>query len=277
MAPTLTCAANLQRATAGPYPVYNCNGHNPTISVLIETLQTTLQSVLNDLSQYRSTAAYTTFFKHVSFASDVHDIYSNIMLGTPVAPGPHAIKYPPPGSFGVPRNPQFICVTAREQVTWSLEQGGLGGRQSDAYTACENSPIQAFGIFGTKYLQNTIVLCPAFWKWLAIPSSSQSACLPVDPHFNRFRSDGNRLVNYQLWVLLHELAHVYIYAKSGNLYDVSSPNDCALLSGNSAINNAQNYVYYAASKSVLMTLPRCLQCLIDIKLAVLTKAWQTFD
>ena len=252
---TLTFAATLPRAMAGPYPVFNCNGHTPTISTLIDTLHTTLQSVLNDLSQHQTSAAYTTFFKHVSYAPNVHDMYTNIMLGTPVAPGPHAIKYPPPDAFGVPRTPQFICVTEREQLRWSLEAGGLGGRQLDAYTACESSPVQAFGIFGSKYLQNTIVLCPAFWDSLAIPSSSQSACMPVDPHFNRFRADGKRLVDYQLWVLLHELAHVYVYAKYGNLYDVSAPNDCALLSGSSAISNAQNYVYYAASKSVLMNLP----------------------
>ena len=240
---------------AGPYPVINCNAHTPTISLLIDTLLTTIQSVLNDLAQHHSSDAYTTFFKHVSFAPEVHDIYSNIMVGTPVAPGPYALRHPPPGAFGVPRTPQFICVTEREQVTWSEAAGGLGGSQIDAYTACENSPLQAFGIFGTKYLQNTIVLCPAFWNFLAIPSSSKSACMPVDPHFNRFRADGKRLVNYQLWILLHELAHIYVYAKTGLLIDVMPPNDCALLTGGNAVGNPQNYVYYAASKSVLMTLP----------------------
>lgn len=252
---TLTFAATLQRAMAGPYPIYNCNEHIPNISVLIDTLSTTLQSVLNDISQHSSSAAYNTFFKHVSFASDVHDIYSNIMLGTPVSPGPHAIKYPPPGAFGVPRTPQFICVTGREQFTWSLAPGGLGGKQSDAYTTCGLGPVHAFGIFGSKYVQNTIVLCPAFWDFAAIPSSSKSTCLTVDPHFNRFRSEAKRMVNYQLWVLLRQLAHIYIYAKSGSLADVTPANDCALLSGSTAVNNAQSYVFYAASKSILMTLP----------------------
>ena len=257
MTPTLTFAATLQGAMAGPYPVYNCSEHNPTISVLIDTLLPILQSVLNDVSRPSSSPAYTTFFKHITFASDVHDIYSDIIAGTPISSGPHAIKFPQPGAFGAPTTPQFICVTEPKQVTWSVEpgSGGLGGRQSDAYTACKQNPVPAFGIFGSKYLKSTIVLCPAFWKYPAIPSSSRSTCLNVDPHFNRFRSDGERILHYQIWVLLHELAHIYVYAKTGSLFDVSTSNDCALLSATSAVNSAQNYVYYAASKSILMSLP----------------------
>lgn len=254
MTPTLTFVAAMEGAQTGPYPTYNCGTHTPTLSVLIDTLIATLQPVLNDVSLTSSSPAYTTFFKDIAYAPDVYEILSNITTGTPIRPGPHAIKFPPPGAFGVPSTPQFVCVTGYDQVTWSLEPGGRGGRQVDAHTACQESPVHAFGVSGTKFLKNSIILCPAFWTYAAIPSSSMSTCLTVDPHFNRFRDDGQRLINYQLWVILQQLAHTYIYARTGSLSDVSNANACMALVGSSAVNNAQNFVYYAASESISMTL-----------------------
>ena len=254
--PTLTFVVAMEGARTGPYLTYNCGTRTPAISVLVDTLIATLQQVLHDVSLPSSSPAYTTFFKSIAFAEDVYAILSNITTGSPIAPGPHAIKFPPPGAFGLPSTPQFVCVTDYNQLEWSLEPGGRGGRQFDAYTACEESPVHAFGIFGIKYLRNSIVLCPAFWNYAAIPSSSRSTCLSVDPHFNRFRADGRRLINYQLWVIMHELAHAYIYARTGSLSDISYANDCIALTGSSAVNNAQNFVYYAASESSSMTLAR---------------------
>ena len=241
----------MEGAQAGPYHIYNCGTHTAALSVLISTLVATLEPVLDDVSIPSSSPAYTTFFKHVAFAPNVYDLLSNITTGAPISPGPHAIIDAPPDLFGPPITPQFVCITAYEQIKWSLEAGGQGGRQFDAYTACQQSPVHAFGVFGTRFLKYSIVLCPAFWTYAAIPSLSKSACLPVDPHFNRFRDNGRRMVNYQLWVILHELAHAYIYANSGSLVDVSTANDCMSLAASSAVKNAQNYVFYAASECIL--------------------------
>lgn len=153
--------------------------------------------------------------------------------------------------FGPPKTPQFVCITDFNQMTWSKEKGGQGGRQVDAYTVCTQSAIHAFGVFGTKFLQNSIVLCPSFWAYPSLPPSSQSksACLRVDPHFNRFRDTGKRLINFQIWVILQELALSYIYARSGSLLSVSAANDCYMLASSDAVNNAMSYVYYVASES----------------------------
>ena len=251
---TLTFIAALEGVQTGPYHTYNCGTHTPEVSILINTLIGTLQRVLEDASQHTSSPAYTTFFKNIAYAPTVHNLLSNITTGAPISPGPHVIPGASPGLFGIPITPQFVCVTGYEQLTWSLENGGEGGKQLDAYTACLQSPVHAFGVFGTRFLKNSIVLCPDFWTYAAIPSSSKSTCLRVDPHFNRFRDDGKRLTNYQLWVILHELAHSYIYARSGSLIDVYSSNDCVSLSTSSAVNNPQSYVYYAASELISMTL-----------------------
>ena len=242
----------MQKVKAGPYYVSNCGTRAPDISLLINTVISTLQPVLDDISQPKASPAYTSFFKSIAFAPTVYEIFSNITTGAPISPGPHAMRDAGPDLFGLPITPHFVCVTDYHQITWSLAAGGLGGRQFDAHTACQQSPVHAFGIFGSKFLRNTIVLCPAFWRYAPIPTASSSSCLTVDPHFNRFRDDGRRLINYQLWVILHELAHFYIFAHSRSLADVSNANDCVSLIGSSAVNNVQNYVYYAASESIVM-------------------------
>ena len=227
--------------------------HAAEVSILINTLLSTLQPAIVDVSKQESSAAYTTFFKHVSLAPIVRDILSNITQGVPTTPGPHAIRNAAPDLFGPPTTPQFLCITDYNQMTWSLEEGGQGGKQFDAYTACTQSPVNAYGVFGTKFLENSIVLCPSFWAYPGLPPSSKAACLPVDPHFNRFRDRGTRLVNYQIWVLLHELAISYIYARSGSLLGVSTANDCQLLAASNAVDNAMSYVYYVASECIFIS------------------------
>ena len=76
----------------------------------------------------------------------------------------------------------------------------------------------------------------------------------MDPHFNRFRETGGRVINYQLWIILNELAHNYIYAATGALTDVGTANDCVSLAGSDAAKNAMSYVYYAASELVFTAL-----------------------
>ena len=252
-AQTLTFVAAMQGVQTGPYQILNCGDNTAAVSILIRTLNRTLQLVLDDVSRHTSSDAYNTFFKNIAFAPTVYDILSNITAGTPFPPGPHAIKGASSHLFGSPVTPQFVCVTDYRQITWSLEAGGWGGQQLDAFTACEESPIQSFSVFGSKFLRNTIVLCDAFWRYPAIPLSSESTCLRVDPHFNRFRDTGVRLINYQLWVILSELAHSYIYARSGSLIDVRNANDCMSLAASSAVYSARNYVFYAASESVFVS------------------------
>ena len=208
----------------------------------------TLQLVLDDVSQQPSSDAYTTFFKHIAFAPFVHDILSNITTGAPFPPGPHAIKDASHERFGAPTPPQFVCITEYNQISWSFEAGGQGGRQVDAHSICQSNPLPAFSIFGSEHLENPIILCPSFFSYPSISLASQTNCLVVDPHFNRFQETGSRMTHYQLWVLLNELAHGYIYAATGALTDVKTANDCASLAASDAATSAMNYVYYAASE-----------------------------
>ena len=238
----------MQSVQTGPYGIYNCGARTSTVSLLVNTLITTLEPALKDVTRSTSSNTFNAFFKHITFASTVYDILFDIFTGTAVPPGPYAMRDATAEYFGPAVTPRFICVTDYNQVTWSIAPGGQGGPQRDAHTVCQQSPVNSFGIFGSKYLNNSIILCPNFFTYTALPTTSAAGCLTVDPHFNRFRDSGKRLVNYQLWVILHELAHVYIYARSGSLLEISTANDCFLLAGGIAVDNAQNYVYYVASK-----------------------------
>ena len=246
---SLILIAALQGVQTGPYHIYNCDSHTFEVSVILNTLFSTLERILDDLShQKRASDAYITFFGDVSFAHVVRDTLSNITAGTPITPGPHAIRNAPPDSFGPPVTPRFVCITDYDQLTWSIERGSLGGRQADAFTACQNSFTQIYSIFGAKYLNNTVVLCPLFFTYPAIPLPSASNCLTVDTRQNRFEGTGEEMLDFQLWKILIELTHGYIYARAGHLVLMDDVNYCTLLAARYAVNSAMNYAFYAASE-----------------------------
>ena len=60
--------------------------------------------------------------------------------------------------------------------------------------------------------------------------------------------NGKDLIKYQIWHILHELVHYYVYATKQNALDIYNVNDCMLLPSKAALLNAMSYVYYAASK-----------------------------
>ena len=248
----LTFVAALEGVQTGPYHTYNCNSHIYQLSTVLNALLSTLQQVLADVSQSRASDAYTTFFGDIAFAPVVRDILSNITAGTPIPPGPHAIRNAPPDSFGPPVTPQFVCITDYDQMTWSIGREDEGGPQYDAYAGCLRSFQHIYSVFGAKFLNNTIVLCPLFFTYPVIPLPSTSTCLPVDTHQNRFGDSGEDMLDFQLWKVLIELAHGYIYARAGHLVHIEDVNDCTSLITRNAVNSATNYAFYAASKWIFV-------------------------
>ena len=245
---SLTFVAALQGVQTGPYHIYNCDRYTYQLSEILNTLLSTLERVLDDVLQRRASDAYITFFGDIAFAPVVRDILSNITAGTPIRPGPHAVRSASSASFGPPVTPQFVCITDYNQMTWSIERGGVGGRQGDAFTACIHSFPHIYSLFGAKFLNNTIVLCPLFFTYPIIPTPSTSTCLPVDTHKDRFEDSGEDMLDFQLWKILIELAHGYIYARAGHLVNILDVNECRSLMARYAVSSATNYAFYAASK-----------------------------
>ena len=93
-----------------------------------------------------------------------------------------------------------------------------------------------------------IIICPLFFNYPAVPSTSQ--CLTVNKYQEKFYQDGSQMYEFQLWILLHEIVHFYKGGLWPEVYDV---NACLRLNAGKSVVNAQNYLYYAASKSLPLT------------------------
>lgn len=214
----------------GPYQFQNCKANNNNIYTLLITLRQTLQLGITDLGSSTSSDAYNTFFKDIANAPYVREVFSNIIKGASVPPEP-----------GIPSSaPLFICVDGRDQVTFNENN-----RQVDAYTRCHTlGETPAMALLTTPYL----VICPVFFTHPAIPLQSTASCLDVDPRRSRFVQDGKSLIKYQMWHILHELVHYYVYSTKGRHLDVYGINACLALRSAYAVLNAQSYTYYIASE-----------------------------
>ena len=209
------------------------------MATLLKTMTAALQPAITDLGSTSSSKAYTTFFKDVSRAPYVRTVFSNVTKGVSVATAPGS-----PSS-----EPNFICVDARDQVTWDEN-----GQQVDAYTRCGGGEWPAMALLTTPY----IVICPLFFTQAAVPVQSSASCLKVRPYLNRFAQGGKSLIVYQVWHLLHELVHYYVYSTEQDSLDVYGVNQCVDLPGGKAMLNAQSYVYYVASKKMTQLSFSCL-------------------
>lgn len=228
------------------------------IQTLINNLPHILIPAIEDASRSTSSDAYTTFFKDITYAPYVHNILYNISTGAPLPSNANGIPAASPGIF---------CLTGLGQVIeGSQEQPG-----QDFYSKCLE--MDAFAMARVESSSAHLVfLCPRFWTQPAIPGRVKGACLTVLPHFNRFKQDGGSLLGYRIWVLLHELVHHYIYETSGTEDDFYSVNECAALSASAAVENAQNFVFYVASKWPAASCVNLMALLTSFALVGLT-AW----
>ena len=133
-------------------------------------------------------------------------------------------------------------MDGRDQVTYRLK-----GRKVDVFTRCLSGGSTAIALLSTQY----IVICPEYFTHPPIPPVSTASCLTVDPHGSRFVQNGKSLYEFQMWHLLNVLVNFYVYSTEEHKMDIYGVNACLGLIGSEAMLNAQSYVYYAASKSMI--------------------------
>ena len=223
---------------SGQYNVVNCGGNRTLIVNSLQTLYSALLPVIEDAKSANPSAAYTAFFKNSSYADFVSTLFTNITKGVPTTP---------PASYSLNGAVTFLCVTAPEQFTFTLD----GPR--DAYNECIADPTT-----NSKYIafvppKQYVILCPSFFtsgKALAPPPNT---CLQYSSYLNRFQSNGQKVRQYLIWFLLEMLTHYYVYTSTGNMdfSDTNNANACFRLDADQSRLNVNNYVYYAASKSSL--------------------------
>lgn len=226
--------AGLSGVEAGRYRIINCGPKTEQLVTLLHILRQTLGPVSDDAASSPTSNAYNTFFKHVAYAPYVRQILQFIADGIAISSN----------NDGDANSPIIICSTATKQITYEQENGEI----MDAHTKCTTqASVLSFSLINSPY-KPTVVLCPGFFYEAPVPSMSKENCLTVEPHFNLFRQNGAVLVRYQLWALMHELAHLYIFAHNGGMVDIYTVNGCLALIAHQAAQNAQSFIYYAASE-----------------------------
>ena len=221
---------------SGQYSVTNCEENTTRIVDLLDRLHSALLPVIQDAQSANPSAAYKTFFKDPSYAPFISTLLTNITTGVPMTP-PSLHSY----NGGV----TFVCVTAPAQFTFTLD-----GRR-DAYNDCIAQPGTTSKYVGFDPPKQYVVLCPSFFTSNIAPVPRPNTCLTVNKFHNRFRGNGQIFRLYQMWVLMEMITHYYLYTSSRELYvtDTNDVNECFRLEANQSSLNANNYVYYAASKS----------------------------
>ena len=224
----------MQGVLSGNYGIFNCGTNSSSIVNLLQTLQSTLQAVLQDLDSQRSSRAFNTFFKDVRNVPTVRQVIQSITEGSPISVT----------DKGHRNYPGIVCITAPKQVFWT----DLNGVYNDVYDRCLNRPRTAASSLLSTAEQPMIALCPHFFTWPAMPPMSKSNCLKVDSQAQFFSTSGRDMILFQLWVIMHELAHLYVHWTIGGKMDFYNVNDCILLLANESVQNAQSYAFYAASQ-----------------------------
>ena len=221
-----------------PYTAINCAPHLHQLAALFIDLSNAVRPAAFAALVGTQSPAFTAFFKEAATAKVVGTMLFDIFNGTELPPIP--------GREVAPAMPRFVCATMTAPVTWKYKDQ----RTSEAYETCQNTYTAgnaAYPIFGS----DLIVLCPQFFTaYPAQPTKSTSNCIKLNTAPTMLQSTGVQITRYQIWIVLHQLAQWYLYAKFGTMEDLKNVYNCLSLEPDMAIKNAQSYVYYVASKSL---------------------------
>ena len=143
-------------------------------------------------------------------------------------------------------SPAFFCTTGLGQIHYIDKNTKKPG---DVYARCMQSPNTMMEIMhGSPY----IIVCPRFFTRGVPAVPPPHTCLEVNRFKTQFLGNGELAIAYQMWVLLEEIAHYYIYMTTGSELDIYNVNTCAQLNGKDSSQNAHNYLYYVASRFYLV-------------------------
>lgn len=221
---------------SGQYNIVNCGGNTSLVINLLNKLYAVLLPVIQDAKSPDPSPAYKAFFKNSTYAPFVSALFTNITTGVPLTP-------PAPYSFNGAAT--LLCVTGPEQFIYDY-YGPV-----DAYTYCLANPTTTSYYPGFDPPKQYIVVCPSFFTSNIVSVPPPNNCLTVIRYINRFVGNGQSFWLYKVWLLLEMITHYYLYASTGllGITNIADANKCLGLPAEQSSLNANNYVYYAASKS----------------------------
>lgn len=145
-----------------------------------------------------------------------------------------------------PVRPAFICVNPNSVPELASARG-----------LCTSHDANAFSALGTNGLEGTIFLCSNFFEKSAFPTATN--CPKVQFWWNRYFSSTGHALRNQFSIIVHELAHHYSPHPIVALQEVHDLNKIIYQNADFQLNNAANFAYFAACKSMFpsMSLQAC--------------------
>lgn len=221
----------------GQYSVVNCGKNTIIVVNLLSKLYDSLLPVIEDAKSTDPSPAYQAFFKDPSYANLVSTLFTNVTTGVPMTS---------PALYSFNGGAAFVCVTEPEQFVYKID-----GSRHDAYTDCLANPTVTSSYVGFIPPKQYIILCPSFFTSDIVSIPPPNTCLTVNTYINRFRGSGQDTWGYKMWILLGMIVHYYLYTSTGSVAvtNINDANKCLRLAAEQSSLNANNYIYYAASKS----------------------------
>ena len=184
---------------------------------------------MHDTALSPPSLAFKTLFKDAKYAPYIRAVLTNITSGAAL-PLEDEISA---------ESPEIICISKRGELEYHVP----GSKQfTDHYDHCLKGATASI-IAGTPY----ILLCPSVFSLPLGPTNAPC------PYVNRWRNrysnpdQARRLVDAQIFELVHVLARFYIFGTIRNWVDRYSLNECLWLKGEDARGNARSYEFYVAS------------------------------
>ena len=234
------------------------------VDKLLQSLWNALQPVLQDLTTTnpdgtpKPSPAYTAFFKDPANLPFVRELLTNITTGVSMMNVD--------STFSVSGSPVFLSVTEHGQIS-----ANLNGKMTDMWDYYLQNPGNSAGhLEGTPY----IVLYPSFWNLTPpnmygdvppapVGTAPASNCLTVNAVTNKFRLNdalhfGGNLIQWQMWIIMEEIAHYYTWFARGKTNDVQNANMMFWLSEKDSLETPQAYMYYAACEHFSFSHDSCM-------------------
>ena len=179
-------------------------------------------------------AAFQAFFKDNQYETFIEQMFINITNG-------NALKKP--GSTST-EAPTIACLNGPGEAT---ENTSAGVR--DLFEICSGNPKYAAFYRASS---NWIFLCPEFFTFpQQTPQPISQYCPNVEAGYF-VQAFWMRLVQNQMYILMHEILHYYLdsapYPSTDAVTEVTDINVAFNLAALDAVSNAESYVIYDARK-----------------------------
>ena len=179
-------------------------------------------------------AAFQAFFKDNQYENFIEEMFVNITNG-------NALEKP--GSASA-EPPTIACLSGPGEATENTTAG-----VRDLFEICSGNPkYAAFYRASSKW----IFLCPEFFTFpQQTPQPISQYCPTVEDGYF-VQAFWMRLVQNQMYILMHEILHFYLdsapYPSTDAVTEVTDINVAFNLAALDAVSNAESYVIYDASK-----------------------------